>query len=228
MTNDTREPLTSLLGLLYVAHPWHGIAAGPRAPDVVTVYVEMVPTDTVKYEVDKGTGHLKLDRPQRYSSMCPAPYGFVPQTFCGEEVAALAASRTDRRGIVGDGDPLDVCVLTERSINHGGVLVTARPIGGLRMFDGEEADDKIVAVLEGDATYGALTDIGACPASLVDRLRHYFLSYKDMPGETARKTEITDVYGAAEARDVVQRSIADYRTRFGALAALVAEAIGRE
>jgi inorganic pyrophosphatase len=227
LTNDTREPLTSLLGLLYVAHPWHGIAAGPHAPDVVTVYVEMVPTDTVKYEVDKATGHLKLDRPQRYSSMCPAPYGFVPQTFCGDEVAALAAGRTGRTGVAGDGDPLDVCVLTERAINHGGVLVTARPIGGLRMFDGDEADDKIVAVLEGDATYGALDDIGACPASLIDRLRHYFLSYKDMPGDVARKTEITDVYGAAEARDVVRRAIADYRARFGALAARVAGAISR-
>ena len=227
MTNDPREPLHSLLGLLYVAHPWHGIAPGPRVPEVVTVYVEMVPSDTVKYEVDKGSGHLRLDRPQRYSSMCPAPYGFVPQTFCGEAVAALAASRAHRSGIAGDGDPLDVCVLTERAINHGGVLVTARPIGGLRMFDGEEADDKIVAVLEGDATYGALTDISACPASLIDRLRHYFLSYKDMPGEVARKTEITDVYGAAEAHEVVQRSISDYRGRFGALAALVAEAIGR-
>lgn len=227
MTNDPREPLHSLLGLLYVAHPWHGIAPGPRVPEVVTVYVEMVPSDTVKYEVDKGSGHLRLDRPQRYSSMCPAPYGFVPQTFCGEAVAALAASRAHRSGVAGDGDPLDVCVLTERAINHGGVLVTARPIGGLRMFDGEEADDKIVAVLEGDATYGALTDISACPASLIDRLRHYFLSYKDMPGEVARKTEITDVYGAAEAHEVVQRSISDYRGRFGALAALVAEAIGR-
>jgi inorganic pyrophosphatase len=224
--ND-REPLSSLLGLLYIAHPWHGIAPGPRPPDVLTVYIEMVPADTVKYEVDKISGHLKLDRPQRYSSTCPAPYGFVPQTFCGDEVAALTASRTGRSGIAGDGDPLDVCVLTERAINHGGLLVTARPIGGLRMLDGDEADDKIVAVLEGDATYGAFTDISVCPASLVDRLRHYFLSYKDMPGEAARKTEITDVYGVAEARDVVERSIADYRTRFGALAALVAEAIGR-
>jgi inorganic pyrophosphatase len=225
--NEAREPLHSLLGLLYVAHPWHGVAPGPRAPEALTVYVEMVPTDTVKYEVDKSTGHLKLDRPQRYSSMCPAPYGFVPQTFCGDEVAALAAGRTGRTGVAGDGDPLDVCVLTERAINHGGVLVTARPIGGLRMFDGDEADDKIVAVLEGDATYGALDDIGACPASLIDRLRHYFLSYKDMPGDVARKTEITDVYGAAEARDVVRRAIADYRARFGALAARVAGAISR-
>jgi inorganic pyrophosphatase len=187
----------------------------------------MVPTDTVKYEVDKASGHLKLDRPQKYSSLCPAPYGFVPRTFCGEEVAALAALRTGRSGVVGDGDPLDICVLTERTINHGGVLVTARPIGGLRMFDGEEADDKIIAVLEGDAAYGALTDVSACPATLVERLRHYFLSYKDMPDETVRKTEITDVYGATEARDVVERSIADYRGRFGALAALVAEALGR-
>ena len=218
MSDEGREPPHSLRGLLSVAHPWHGIPSGPRVPELVTAFVEMVPTDTVKYEVDKASGHLKLDRPQKYSSLCPAPYGFVPRTFCGEEVAALAAARTGRSGVVGDGDPLDICVLTERAINHG-VLVTARPIGGLRMFDGEEADDKIIAVLEGDATYGALIDVSACPVALVERLRHYFLSYKDMPDETVRRTEITDVYGATEARDVVQRSITDYRVRFTAPAA---------
>jgi inorganic pyrophosphatase len=198
----------------HLAHPWHGISPGPAAPAVVTVFVEIVPTDTVKYEVDKISGHLKLDRPQQYSSLCPAPYGFVPQTLCAERVAGFAASKTARTGVIGDGDPLDVCVLTERAINQGGVLVSARPIGGFRMFDGAEADDKIVAVLEGDAAFGAMTDLSMCPPALVERLRHYFLSYKDMPGATTRRTEITHEYDAAEARDVVTLSLEDYRARF--------------
>jgi inorganic pyrophosphatase len=196
--------------LIRLAHPWHGVPAGARAPDVVTVYVEMVPTDTVKYEVDKASGHLKLDRPQKYSSLCPAPYGFVPQTLCAERVGRFAAERAARTAVDGDGDPIDVCVLTERTINHGGILVSARPIGGLRMFDGREADDKIVAVLEGDAAFGNLADVADCPPTLVERLKHYFLSYKDMPGTRERRSEITHVYGADEARQIVRLAMADY------------------
>jgi inorganic pyrophosphatase len=199
---------------LHLAHPWHGITPGASAPTVVTVFVELVPTDTVKYEVDKVSGHLAVDRPQQYSSLCPAPYGFVPQTLCAERVAAFAASKAGRTGVVGDGDPLDVCVLTERAINHGGVLLSARPIGGFRMFDGSEADDKIIAILEGDAAFGTMTDLSMCPPALVQRLRHYFLSYKDMPGSTSRRTEITQDYDAAEAREVVRLSVEDYKAHF--------------
>ena len=96
------------------SHPWHGIPAGDQAPEVVNVFVELVPTDTVKYEVDKDSGHLKLDRPQQFSSLCPAPYGFIPRTWCKERVAAVAAQATGRSGVIGDGDPIDICVLTER------------------------------------------------------------------------------------------------------------------
>jgi inorganic pyrophosphatase len=205
-------------GSLHLAHPWHGVSPGEHAPGRLVVYVEMVPTDTVKYEVDKRSGHLRADRPQKYSALCPTPYGFVPRTLCAERVAAVAAERTGRAGVVGDGDPIDVCVLTERTINHGGVLVTARPIGGFRMFDGDEADDKILAVLDGDAAYGGFADIADCPPSLVERLRHYFLSYKDMPGAADRRTEITHLYGAAEARDIIGRALEDYRGHFGELA----------
>src|SRR6185503_15121426 len=100
-------------------------------------------------------------------------------------------------GIQGDGDPLDVCVLTEKPLAHGNLLVEAIPIGGLRMLDGNEADDKIIAVLEGDAVYGGLQDVSECPLNVVDRLRHYFLTYKQVPGGGARTVEITDVYGKA-------------------------------
>jgi inorganic pyrophosphatase len=197
------------------AHPWHGIPVGPDAPAVVNAFIEIVPTDTVKYEIDKASGHLKIDRPQQFSNVCPAPYGFVPRTWCHGRVAALAMRRTGKSPIVGDGDPLDVCVLTERPITHGAILVRARPIGGLRLLDKGEADDKIVAVLVDDAAYGAFRDLGDVPAALVDRLRHYFLTYKDLPDTTAaRRCEISEVYGVAAAHEVIRASIEDYAAGF--------------
>src|SRR5262245_6104097 len=103
------------------AHPWHGVPARAPEPGVLNGYIEIVPTDVVKYEVDKATGLLRLDRPHEYSSLCPTLYGFVPQTYCGVRVAERCAERTGRQGIEGDGDPLDICVLTERAITHGNV-----------------------------------------------------------------------------------------------------------
>jgi inorganic pyrophosphatase len=193
------------------AHPWHGIPVGPDAPAIVNVFIEIVPGDTVKYEIDKPSGHLKIDRPQRFSNVCPSPYGFVPQTWCRDGVAAIAMRTTGRTGIVGDNDPLDICVLTERPITHGAILVRARTIGGLCLLDKGEADDKIIAVLLDDPAYGGFRELTDVPAALVDRLRHYFLTYKDIPdGVTPRTCEITDVYGAARAHEVVRASIADY------------------
>lgn len=207
-----------LMSLLFRAHPWHGVSIGEEAPEVVTAYIEIVPTDTVKYEVDKVTGFLKVDRPQRFSNFCPSFYGLVPQTFCGEKVAELFARRANRKGIVGDGDPLDICVLTEKTIPHSDILLTALPIGGLSMLDGGEADDKIIAVMKDDAVYGGFTDIANCPPTLIDRLQHYFLTYKQAPGTTSHKVEITNVYGRAEALKVIRASHADYRAHFPELA----------
>src|SRR5262249_36531626 len=188
-----------LMQRLFRSHPRHGAPIGAEMPEVVTVYVEIVPTDTVKYELDKHTGYLRVDRPQRFSNVCPTLYGFVPQTYCGERNGELAAQRTGRPGIVGDRDPLDICVLTEKSILHGDILLEARPIGGLRMIDRGEADDKIIAVLEGDASYGAWRDIHQCPRALIDRLRHYFLTYKRGPDALRQPVEITHVYDREEA-----------------------------
>jgi len=177
----------------------------------VTAYIELVPTDTVKYEMDKATGILRVDRPQQYSNVCPSLYGFLPRTLCAERVGALCAERTGRIGIVGDGDPMDVCVLTEKEIPHGDILARAIPIGGLRMIDGKQADDKIVAVLDGDAVFGGYEDIAQCPSGLVDRLRHYFLTYKQGPDGAQRVVEITHVYDRDEAYEVIRRSLDDYR-----------------
>lgn len=195
------------------AHPWHGIEIGDRAPDVVMTFVEMVPTDTVKYEMDKTSGYLRLDRPQRYSNVVPALYGFIPRTLTGVRVAQLSMERTGMSGIRGDGDAMDICILTEKDISHGDILVRARPIGGFRMIDGNEADDKIIAVLESDAVYGEYDDIADCPQIAIERLKHYFLTYKDLPGEK-RKVTIPEVYDREEALEVIRRSMEDYAKEF--------------
>ncbi len=195
----------------FKAHPWHGISVGPNAPDIITAFIEIVPTDTVKYEIDKDTGYLKIDRPQQYSNIIPALYGFVPQTFCGERIAKLAADRSGGIAVTeGDGDPLDICVLTEREITHGDIILQAVPIGGFRMIDKGEADDKIIAVLKGDAMYSQYTDLSELPEGVVKRLRHYFLTYKNLPGEPPAM-QLANVYGAEEAREVIQTAREDYR-----------------
>lgn len=226
MNKTDKAPLRQLMGLLFKAHPWHGVSIGGHSPAVVTTYIEIVPADTVKYEVDKVTGLLKIDRPQRFSNVCPSYYGFVPQTFCAESVADLFMRRTGRSGVVGDGDPLDICVLSEKTISHSDILLQAIPIGGLSMLDGEEADDKIIAVMQGDAAYGDWQDIEDCPRSLVDRLRHYFLTYKKAPGADETRCEITSVYGRGEAHEVIRASQNDYARRFGDLEAALTAALG--
>lgn len=207
--NTQIDPIGKLLGLRYRSHPWHGIDLGEKAPEKLTCYVEMVPTDTVKYESDKKTGYLIIDRPQKYSSILPALYGYLPQTYCSDNVAKISRDALNRDDIVGDGDPLDVCILTEKEIFHGDIIVKARPIGGFRMIDGNEADDKIIAVLHDDAVY-AYNDISDCPTAVVDRLKHYFLTYKDMPGAKTR-CEIPHIYGLEEAYKVINSSIDDYK-----------------
>ena len=190
-------------------HPWHGLSVGPDAPDVVNAYIEITPFDLVKYEVDKVTGYLSVDRPQRGSSHPPTLYGFVPRTYCGPRVGSLAPAAKG-----GDGDPLDICVVSERPINRSEVIVKARVVGGLQMIDGGEADDKIVAVLQNDYFWSEARDIGDLPPALIERLEHYFSTYKLVPGKES-SISIDKVYGATEARQVVSASMADYESEFG-------------
>ena len=131
-------------------HPWHGLATGRELPLHVNAYIEITPFDLIKYEVDKASGYLRVDRPQRTSSQPPSLYGFVPRTYCGDKVAALCPGAQR-----GDGDPLDICVLSERPIARSEIIVPARIVGGLQLLDRGEADDKIIAVLEGDLIWGA-------------------------------------------------------------------------
>jgi inorganic pyrophosphatase len=190
-------------------HPWHGLDTGPEPPGLLHAFIEITPFDLVKYEVDKGSGYLRVDRPQRGSSQPPTLYGFVPRTYCGPRTARLA-----RRALRGDGDPLDICVLSERPISRGEIIVRARVVGGLSMIDGGEADDKIVAVLDNDYVWGGARDIRDVPAVLVERLRHYFLTYKLVPGRRATAT-VGAVYGRDHAWRVVRAAIDDYAEAFG-------------
>ena len=196
------------------AHPWHGVPVGEQAPDVVTAFIEIVPTDTVKYEIDKETGYLKIDRPQLFTNTVPALYGFVPQTYCGEQIADLARRRTGQAVEGGgDGDPLDILVLTEKEIPHGDIILQAIPIGGLCMIDKGEADDKIIAVLKNDALYGSWRDLNDCPESVLRRIRHYFLTYKAIPGEK-NVVDIDAIYGREAALEVIRTSLSDYDQSF--------------
>lgn len=222
MTDKFSDPIGRLMGLRYKSHPWHGVPVGNKAPETVTSFIEMVSTDTVKYEIDKGSGYLKLDRPQKYSSLLPALYGFLPQTYCGKGVGDYCSSKINREGIVGDGDPLDIVVLTEKTIAHGDILVDAKPVGGFRMLDGNEADDKIIAVMKNDVVYGKYEDVSELPEFVVKRLKHYFLTYKDLPGAPTI-SEIPHTYGKEEAHKVINLAMKDYNNRFDNLGALLSE-----
>lgn len=192
-------------------HPWHGLEPGPECPRVVNAFIEITPFDLMKYEVDKATGYLRVDRPQRTSSHPPSLYGFVPQTYCGERVRRLAQG-CDR----GDGDPLDICVISERPITHSEILLRARVLGGLKIIDRGEADDKIVAVLDGDYIWGGARDITDVPAALLERLEHYFSTYKLVPGEPP-KIAVVGRYGYEDAARVITAAIDDYREMIGGM-----------
>lgn len=189
-------------------HPWHGLSAGADPPGRVHAFVEITPFDLVKYEVDKASGYLRVDRPQRSSATPPSIYGFIPRTLCGRRVATLAGTAQS------DGDPLDICVLSERPIARAEIILDVHVVGGLLMIDREEADDKIVAVLRDDAIWAHARDIAELPPLLVERLQHYFATYKLRPGEPPR-TEIRSIYGRDRALEVVSAALADYADCWG-------------
>jgi len=189
-------------------HPWHGLEVGPEPPQILNAFIEITPFDLMKYEIDKVSGYLRIDRPQRSSAQPPTLYGFVPRTYCHERVRKLAPNA--KRG---DGDPLDICVLSERAIARSEIIVRARVIGGLQMIDAQEADDKIISVLENDYAWGNASDISDLPGILVERLQHYFLTYKLVPGKPTEST-ISEVYGRNHAFDVVRAAMADYADNF--------------
>jgi inorganic pyrophosphatase len=189
-------------------HPWHGLSPGPNPPAELHVFVEITPFDLVKYEVDKVSGFLKVDRSQRTSSLPPALYGFIPQTYAAERVAALMPGVDG-----GDLDPLDICVLSERPISRAEVILAARVVGGIPMIDGGQADDKIIGILRDDPVFGAIREVEDVPEVLVGRLMHYFSTYKLRP-ESSPGVKVGEPYSRAHAEAVINASLQDYREHF--------------
>ena len=132
MSGDERMPFD-----LWRPHPWHGLSAGDDPPRRVHAFVEITPFDTVKYEIDKTTGYLRVDRPQYTSSLPPTLYGFIPRTRCGPRAAALTPGA--ERGC---GDPLDVCVLGERPITRAELVLDVLVVGGITMVDDGAAETR--------------------------------------------------------------------------------------
>ena len=176
MQNEQATLLLNALSSRFKSHPWHGINAATNKSNIFRAYIETVTGDNMKYEICKQSGYLMVDRPNKFSNLFPALYGFIPQTYCKENVAKLCMEATKLENVVGDGDPLDICVLSDRPIIHGDILVDAQIIGGFRMIDGGEADEKIIAVLKNDHSYSHYEDVSQLPEMLVKKLKHYFLT----------------------------------------------------
>lgn len=185
-------------------HPWHGLPPGRHPPEIVNAYIEITPFDLVKYEIDKTTGCLRLDRLQRTSSLPPTLYGFIPRTYCGTRVAKLSDHADSA-----DEDPLDICVVTERPIGRAEMLIEARVIGVLRCIDDGRADDKIVAVIESDPLWGELRELRELPAAVRERLHHYFSTYKLVPGKKNRML-VEAEESPSVAHEVIRAAMADY------------------
>lgn len=193
---------------LYRPHPWHGINIGKDAPQIIKAYIEIIPNDVIKYEICKESGYIKVDRPQKFSSLPSFLYGLIPETYSAETTAAFS-----KIAKIGDGDPLDICVLSELPITRADIIMDVRVIGGIRLIDSNEVDDKIVAVLNGDPFYEGINDISQINPVIIDRMRHYFLSYKSIPGESI-KTQIESIYDANEAYSVISAGMTDYNNHF--------------
>ena len=178
------------------AHPWHDLPNNPdTAGDWFNVVIEIPRGSKVKYELDKPTGLLRVDRVLFSSVIYPANYGFLPRSYCD------------------DGDPLDVLVLGTEQVQPLSIL-QARAIGLMRMRDQGERDDKIIAVLSNDTTWSDARELGDVPAAIVERLHHYFETYKLVPGKPST-TRIEQAYDRAHACRVVEAAIADYADAFG-------------
>ncbi len=175
-----------------VLHPWHGAGYGDKAPERVNALIEIPQGSRTKYEIDKGTGLLKLDRVIYSSFHYPVNYGFIPQTF-GQ-----------------DGDPLDILVLCSQSIQSL-CLVDATVIGNMQMIDSGEKDDKIIAVATKDPSVNHILSIEDMPRHFINELRNYFEQYKVLEN---KEVYIEEFQNKEIAYQVINEAIAFYKEKF--------------
>lgn len=174
-------------------NPWHNVNIGTEAPEIINGIIEIPKGSRAKYELDKQSGLLKLDRVLYSAVYYPANYGFIPRTYCD------------------DNDPLDIVVLCQMVIQPM-CIVKAKVIGVMRMMDGGEADDKIIAVAENDMSVSHINDIDQLPKHFFDELQNFFEDYKKLENKTVVVEEFQNRETAIE---IVQQSIEDYKKKFG-------------
>ena len=175
-----------------VLHPWHGASYGDEVPQIVNAIIEIPEGSRTKYEVDKKTGLLKMDRVVYSSFHYPMNYGFLPQTL----------------GL--DGDPLDILVLCSQPIQPL-CLVRATVIGNMQMIDSGEEDDKIIAVASDDPTVNHITSIDELPRHTISVLRNYFEQYKVLEN---KEVVIEDFQDKFVAYRIIAESIELYKQKF--------------
>ena len=178
---------------IHVLHPWHGASFGNKAPGVVNALIEIPQGSRTKYEIDKETGLLKVDRVIYSSFHYPVNYGFIPQTL-GQ-----------------DNDPLDILVLCSQSIQSL-CLVEATVIGNMQMIDSGEKDDKIIAVAMKDPSVNHITDIKEMPKHFINELRNYFEQYKVLED---KEVQIEEFQNKEVAYQVIEEAIDLYKKKFG-------------
>jgi len=170
-------------------NPWHDVKTGENTPETVTGIIEIPKNCRAKYELDKDSGLLKLDRVLYSSINYPANYGFIPQTYCD------------------DNDPLDILVISQIEIVPM-CLVEAKPIGVMRMMDEGEMDDKIIAVALNDMSTNHYNDISELPEHWIKELRSFFESYKILEH---KEVIVEDFQGKKVAHEIIEQSILDYK-----------------
>ncbi len=171
-------------------NPWHKVNIGEDAPNIVNGIIEIPKNTRAKYELDKESGLLKLDRVLYSSMYYPANYGFIPQTYCDDK------------------DPLDIVILSQITVVPM-CIVAAKVIGVMRMLDGGELDDKIIAVAENDMSVSHIDDISELPEHFFKELRNFFEDYKKLEHKTV---EVEDFQNAEMAKKIVEKSIVDYHS----------------
>ena len=174
-----------------IQHPWHEVAIGRKPPAFVNGIIEIPRGSRAKYEIDKESGLIKLDRVIYASMYYPLNYGFIPQTL-GE-----------------DGDPLDIVVLTQVSVVPL-CMIPSKVIGVMQMVDRGEADEKIIAVAEQDPSVSAIDNVEDLPPHLISELRHFFENYKTLEN---KKVVINEFLPKEQAYKVIESCVAEYRNK---------------
>lgn len=173
-------------------NPWHNVGFGENSPSIINGIIEIPKGSRAKYELDKESGLLKLDRVLYSSVYYPANYGFIPQTYCDDK------------------DPLDILIISQVDVVPM-CIVEAKVIGVMRMIDGGEADDKIIAVAAGDPSVNHFNDISELPQHFISEIRNFFEDYKKLENKTVVVEEFQDRILAME---IVEKAISDYKEKF--------------